>query len=50
MSDIALFTTGFLITMVVVAGCIKLGREEEREALLRQRARAGAAATERDDG
>jgi hypothetical protein len=47
--DIALFATGFLITMMVVAGCMKLGREEEREALLRQRARLAAVAPERED-
>jgi hypothetical protein len=39
MPEVALFTTGLLITLVVVAGCIKLGREEEREAKLRASAR-----------
>jgi hypothetical protein len=48
-SDIALFVTGFLIALIVVAGCIKLGREEEREALLRQRARLATVTPERQD-
>jgi hypothetical protein len=37
MPDLALFVTGALITLVVVAGCLKLGRAEEEEARRRQR-------------
>ncbi len=35
MPDVALFVTGLMITLVVVVGCLKLGKAEEREARLR---------------
>ena len=39
MPDMALFATGSLIMLVVVAGCLKLGRAEEAEARRRERER-----------
>lgn len=39
MPDLALFVTGFLITLGVVAGCVKLGQAEAREAEMRARQR-----------
>ncbi len=39
MPDVALFIAGSLIMLVVVAGCLKLGRAEEAEARRRQRER-----------
>lgn len=32
MPELVLFVTGFLIMLVVVAGCLKLGRAEQAEA------------------
>lgn len=37
MPELALFVTGSLIMLVVVAGCLKLGRAEEAEARRRER-------------
>jgi len=39
MPDLALFATGTLIMLVVVAGCLTLGRAEEAEARRRERER-----------
>ncbi len=36
MPDLALFVTGSLVMLVVVAGCLKLGRAEEAEARRRE--------------
>lgn len=39
MPDFALFVTGALVTLVVAAGCFKLGRAEEEEARKRENQR-----------
>ncbi|HYQ30157.1 MAG TPA: hypothetical protein VER04_23165 [Polyangiaceae bacterium] len=39
MPDLVLFVAGSLITLTVIAGCLKLGRAEEAEALRRERDR-----------
>lgn len=43
MPELALFVTGSLIMLVVVAGCLKLGRAEEEEARKRVGLRRDAA-------
>ena len=39
MPDLALFVTGSLIMLIVVSGCLKLGRAEEAESRRRERER-----------
>jgi hypothetical protein len=36
MPDVALFVAGTLITLIVTAGCLKLGRAEEAESRRRE--------------